>query len=75
MIHQPHGGFEGQATDIEITAKQILKLRQRLNEIFAKNTGQKLSQVEKDMERDFYMSSPEAKKYGIIDDVISKAKA
>ena len=75
MIHQPHGGFEGQATDIEITAKQILKLRGRLNEIFAKNTGQKLSQVEKDMERDFYMSSPEAKKYGIIDDVISKAKA
>lgn len=74
MIHQPHGGFEGQATDIEITAKQILKLRQRLNEIFAKNTGQKLSQVEKDMERDFYMSSLESKKYGIIDEVISKAK-
>ncbi len=75
MIHQPHGGFEGQATDIEITAKQILKLRQRLNEIFAKNTGQKLPQVEKDMERDFYMSSLEAKKYGIIDEVITKAKA
>ncbi len=75
MIHQPHGGFEGQATDIEITAKQILKLRGRLNEIFAKNTGQKLTQVEKDMERDFYMSSPEAKKYGIVDDVITKAKA
>jgi ATP-dependent Clp protease protease subunit len=72
MIHQPHGGFEGQATDIEITAKQILKLRHKLNEIFSKNTGQKMPQVEKDMERDFYMDAAEAKKYGIIDDVITK---
>lgn len=72
MIHQPHGGFEGQASDIEITAKQILKLRHRLNEIFAKNTGQKVTQVEKDMERDFYMDASEAKKYGIIDAVITK---
>ncbi len=72
MIHQPHGGFEGQVTDIEITAKQMLKLRHRLNEIFAKNTGQKITQIEKDMERDFYMGSDDAKKYGIIDAVITK---
>jgi ATP-dependent Clp protease protease subunit len=75
MIHQPHGGFEGQVTDIEITAKQIIKLKERLNEIFAKNTGQKLAQIQKDMERDFFMDSSEAKKYGIIDAVITKAVA
>ncbi len=74
MIHQPHGGFEGQVTDIEITARQIIKLKERLNEIFAKNTGQKLAQVQKDMERDFFMDSAEAKKYGIIDEVITKSK-
>jgi len=73
MIHQPSGGVEGKATDIEITAKQILKLRHRLNEIFSKNTGQKLAQVENDMERDFYMDAVESKKYGIIDDIITKA--
>ena len=73
MIHQPHGGFEGHVTDIEITAKQMIKLRHRLNEIFSKNTGQKMIQVEKDMERDFFMSSGEAKKYGIIDEIITKA--
>ncbi len=72
MIHQPHGGFEGQVTDIEITARQVIKLKERLNEIFAKNTGQKLTQVQKDMERDFFMDSQEAKKYGIIDSVITK---
>ncbi|MCC7436402.1 ATP-dependent Clp endopeptidase proteolytic subunit ClpP [Candidatus Nomurabacteria bacterium] len=72
MIHQPHGGFEGQVTDIEITAKQVIKLKARLNEIFAKNTGQKLSKIQEDMERDFYMDSSEAKKYGIIDAVITK---
>ncbi len=69
MIHQPHGGAEGQATDIEITAKQILKLRERLNKILAKNTGQLIQKVEKDDERDFFMSADEAKKYGIIDKV------
>ena len=74
MIHQPHGGFEGQASDIEITAKQILKLRHRLNEIFSKNTGQKLAQVEKDMDRDFFMDTTEAKKYGIIDAIITSKK-
>jgi ATP-dependent Clp protease, protease subunit len=69
MIHQPHGGAEGQATDIEITAKQILKLRERLNKILAKNTGQELDKIEKDVERDFFMTAEEAKKYGLIDQV------
>jgi len=69
MIHQPSGGAEGQATDIEITAKQILKLRERLNQILAKNSGQPLDKVEKDVERDFFMTAEEAKKYGIIDQV------
>ena len=69
MIHQPHGGAEGQATDIEITAKQILKLRERLNRILAKNTGQQLEKIEKDVERDFFMTADEAKKYGLIDKV------
>src|SRR3989338_7894190 len=70
MIHQPHGGAEGQATDIEITAKQILKLRERLNKILAKNTGQRLDRIEKDVERDFFMTAEEAVKYGIIDKVL-----
>lgn len=69
MIHQPHGGAEGQATDIEITAKQILKLRAVLNKILAKNTSQPLAKVEKDVERDFFMTADEAKKYGIVDKV------
>ena len=71
MIHQPHGGAEGQATDIEITAKQIIKLRERLNKILAKNTSQKLEKIEKDVERDFFMTSEEAVKYGIIDKVLT----
>ena len=69
MIHQPHGGAEGQATDIEITAKQIIKLRERLNKILAKNTGQPINKVEKDVERDFFMTADEAQKYGLIDQV------
>jgi ATP-dependent Clp protease protease subunit len=69
MIHQPWGGAEGQATDIEISAKHILKTREILNKILAKNTGQPLAKIEKDVERDFYMSSDEAKKYGIIDEI------
>lgn len=69
MIHQPHGGAEGQATDIEITAKQIIKLRAVLNKILAKNTGQSLQKIEKDVERDFFMTSEEAKKYGLVDQV------
>jgi len=71
MIHQPRGGAEGQATDIEITAKQILKLRERLNKILSKNTGQELAKIEKDVERDFFMTADEAKKYGLIDQVYS----
>lgn len=70
MIHQPHGGAQGQATDIEISAKQILKLRKSLNEILAKHTGQKLSQIEKDVDRDFFMGAKESVKYGLIDKVL-----
>jgi len=69
MIHQPSGGAEGQATDIEITAKQIIKLRERLNKMLAGFTGQALAKVEKDVERDFFMTAEEAKKYGIVDQV------
>lgn len=69
MIHQPWGGAQGQATDIEITAKHILNVRDRLNKILSKNTGKPLAQVAKDVDRDFFMSSEEAKKYGIIDEI------
>lgn len=71
MIHQPSGGAEGMATDIEITAKQILKLRERLNKILTKNTGQKLEKIEKDVDRDFFMSAEEAVKYGVVDKVLT----
>ncbi|MBO06038.1 MAG: ATP-dependent Clp protease proteolytic subunit [Parcubacteria group bacterium] len=74
MIHQPLGGAEGQASDIEITAKQIIKLKEKLNKIMAKNTGQKLSQIEKDVDRDYYMDAKDAKKYGIIDEVYKNKK-
>ena len=70
MIHQPLGGAEGQASDIEISAKRILKNREVLNKILAKNTGQLLSKIEKDVDRDFFMDTEEAKKYGIIDKVL-----
>ncbi|MFM2357411.1 MAG: ATP-dependent Clp endopeptidase proteolytic subunit ClpP [Candidatus Parcubacteria bacterium] len=70
MIHQPWGGAQGQATDIEITAKQILKTRDRLNKILAERTGQPLSKIEKDVERDFFMGADEAKKYGLIDNIM-----
>ncbi|TAL48913.1 ATP-dependent Clp endopeptidase proteolytic subunit ClpP [Patescibacteria group bacterium] len=69
MIHQPHGGVEGQATDIEISAKRIIKNRETINKILAKNTGQPLSKIEKDVDRDFFMGAEEAVKYGIIDKV------
>lgn len=72
MIHQPHGGAEGQATDIEISARRILSLRDRLNRILAKTTGQTLAKVEKDVERDFFMTAEEAKKYGLVDVVYKK---
>lgn len=71
MIHQPWGGAQGQATDIEITAKHILATRDRLNKILAKASGQNLSKIEKDVERDYFMSAEEAKKYGIVDDIFS----
>ena len=71
MIHQPSGGARGQATDIKIVAENILKIKERLNKILAENTGQPLDVIEIDTERDFYMSADEAKKYGIIDGVIT----
>lgn len=73
MIHQPHGGYEGQASDIEIGARRILKNRDILNKILAKQTGQPLSKIEKDGDRDFFMGAEESVKYGIIDKVL-KAK-
>jgi ATP-dependent Clp protease protease subunit len=69
MIHQPWGGAQGQASDIEITARHILKTRERLNKMLAKATGKPLSQIEKDTDRDFFMDAIEAKKYGLIDEV------
>lgn len=74
MIHQPLGEVEGQATDIAITAKHILKTRDNLNKILAKNTGKPLVNIEKDVERDFFMDAGEAKKYGIIDKIVTKSK-
>lgn len=71
MIHQPSGGAEGMAADIEITAKQILKLRERLNKILAKNTGQKVEKIAADVDRDFFLTSDEAVKYGIVDKVLT----
>lgn len=73
MIHQPWGGAQGQATDIEITAKHILATRERLNKILARNTGQSIEKIEKDVERDYFMTADEAKKYGLVDTVY-KAK-
>ena len=70
MIHQPMGGFQGQATEIDIHAKEILKIRERLNQIMAHHTGQPLERIEQDTERDYFMSGDEAKEYGIIDEVI-----
>ena len=70
MIHQPLGGAQGQATDIEIQAKEILRMKHELNSIFAKQTGQTLKRIEKDTDRDFFMSSGEAKEYGLIDEML-----
>ncbi len=70
MIHQPLGGTEGQASDIAITAKHILKTKELLNKLLAKNTGKPISQVEQDTDRDFYMSAEDAKKYGLIDEIM-----
>ena len=72
MIHQPLGGAQGQATDIEIHAKEILRMKKELNKILAENTGQSVRKIEKDTERDFFMSAEEALKYGLIDKVLKK---
>ena len=72
MIHQPSGGAQGQASDIEIQAREILKLRESLNKILAERTGQALEKIRNDSERDFFMSGPEAKEYGLIDQVLER---
>jgi ATP-dependent Clp protease protease subunit len=72
MIHQPAGGSQGQASDIEIYAKEILTLRERMNEILSRHTGQDLARIQKDTDRNFFMSATEAKDYGLVDEVIEK---
>lgn len=74
MIHQVMGGAEGQASDIAIVAKHILRTKENMNKILAKNTGKTIDQVEKDSDRDYYMTAVEAKKYGLVDEIIEKAK-
>lgn len=74
MIHQPIGGFQGQASDIEIRAREILKLKSSLNQILANHTGKSIDQIEKDSDRDFFMSPEEAKEYGLIDSVFNARK-
>ncbi len=72
MIHQPAGGFQGQATDIEIQAREIVKIKNRLNEIYALHTGQDIKKIEKDMDRDYFMSPQEALEYGLIDKILTR---
>ena len=74
MLHQPMGGFQGQATDIEIHAKEILRMKETLNRILARHTGQPIEKVHTDTDRDFFMSGDEAKEYGIVDEVIHTVK-
>ncbi|HEX3010608.1 MAG TPA: ATP-dependent Clp endopeptidase proteolytic subunit ClpP [Syntrophomonadaceae bacterium] len=74
MIHQPLGGTQGQATDIEIHAKRIIKIKESMNKILAERTGQKIEKIQKDTERDYFMSAQESKEYGIIDEVITQPK-
>jgi ATP-dependent Clp protease protease subunit len=74
MIHQPMGGFQGQATDIEIHAREILRMKETLNEILSSHTGQSLEKIQTDTDRDFFMSGQEAKEYGIVDEVINSLK-
>lgn len=74
MLHQPMGGFQGQATDIEIHAKEILRMKDTLNKILSKHTGQPLDKIQSDTDRDFFMSGDEAKAYGIVDEVIHNVK-
>jgi ATP-dependent Clp protease, protease subunit len=72
MIHQPLGGFQGQASDISIHAKEILNIKKKLNEVLAHHTGQKLEKIENDTDRDFFMTALDAKNYGLVDEVITK---
>ena len=72
MLHQPHGGAQGQASDIEITAREILKLKDELYQIIAKHSGQSLEKVNEDSDRDYWMKVPEAKAYGMIDEVLER---
>jgi ATP-dependent Clp protease protease subunit len=74
MIHQPLAGFQGQATDIEIHTKEILKTRDTLNDLYAKHTGQNVDKIKSDTDRDNFMSSSQAKEYGLIDEVLITAK-
>jgi len=74
MIHQPAGGTQGQATDIEIHARRIMNMKESLNKILAERTGQPLERIQKDTDRDYFMTAQEAKEYGIIDEVISHPK-
>jgi len=74
LIHQPWGGVQGQAKDIEIVAREIIRVKNKINEILSKHTGQPLEKIEKDTDRDYYMTSYEAKEYGIIDEVLEKRK-
>ena len=75
LLHQVMGGVEGQATEVEITARQILKIKDRLNQVLAKHTGQPVSKIEKDTDRDYYLTSEEALKYGLIDEIVKKSEA
>jgi ATP-dependent Clp protease protease subunit len=74
MVHQPSAGFQGQATDISIHAKEVLALKARLNEIMAKHTGQPIEKIEQDLERDNFMSATEALEYGLVDTVLAQRK-
>jgi ATP-dependent Clp protease protease subunit len=74
MLHQPLGGFQGQATDIDIHAKEILKTRDRMNELLAKHTGHPIDKIKHDTERDFFMSAAESKEYGVVDEILVKKK-
>ncbi len=74
LIHQPLGGFQGQATDIDIHAREILRTRDRMNEILSKHTGQPLDRIKNDTERDYFMGAGEAKEYGVIDEILTKKK-
>ena len=72
MVHQPSGGFQGQATDIEIQAREIIELRARLNQIYVEHTGQELDFIEKAMDRDTFLTADKAKEFGLIDDVVQQ---